>query len=398
MSIFLDQTPSPVYDRTMQKALYAFSGDPITFGHIDIIKRASRAFDKVIVGIGVNPDKQYTFTLEERTDMARHVLTGLLNVEVTPFQGLLVDFAYENGAQIIVKGVRNSADFNYETILHQMGESQKLGIDTHILIARPELAHISSSSVKAMQKEHGLIHEFVPLYVKQCLEKKLSGQYIISVTGEIGSGKSYISRKLIELGAKEGIEVHNIELDHIGHRITNALMEPQYIHIRNEIIKLFGKDVAMTDGFINRKVLGDIVFNDQEALDKLNDIMAQPISVRLRREIYGKKGLILINAALIAESDMSYLSNNNVILVSTDKEQQRKRLLERGLEASQIERRLETQYPFQEKQKILEDIIKRDNQGKVWTVDNIEGSDSSVKKLMKEILEYLTIKAAVNLP
>ena len=77
----------------MAKAMYAFSGDPITFGHIDIIQRASQVFDHVIVGIGVNPQKQYTFSLEERTRMAKQSLTNIPNVEVVSFSGLLVDYA-----------------------------------------------------------------------------------------------------------------------------------------------------------------------------------------------------------------------------------------------------------------------------------------------------------------
>ena len=173
-----------------KKAMYAFSGDPITYGHIDIIARASSAFDHVVAGIGANPDKKYMFNLEERTEMAKRSLTRFKNVEVASFQGLLVDYAYEQGIEVIVKGVRNAADFDYENVLHEVGVSQKLGIDTHILFARPELAHVSSSAVKSIQKEQGLIHEYVPLYVKQCLEARMSEQYIVGVTGEIGAGKS----------------------------------------------------------------------------------------------------------------------------------------------------------------------------------------------------------------
>jgi len=89
------------------------------------------------------------------------------------FEGLLIDFAYEVGADVIVKGVRNPSDFEYEANLYHLGESQKLGIDTFILIARPQLAHISSSAAKEIQKDQGLIHEYVPLNVKQALEIKL---------------------------------------------------------------------------------------------------------------------------------------------------------------------------------------------------------------------------------
>jgi len=375
----------------MRKSIYAFSGDPITYGHIDIIARASEAFDNVVVGIGANPDKKYMFSLEERTEMAQRSLSKFPNVEVISFQGLLVDYAYENGIGVIVKGVRNSADFDYENILHQVGESQKLGIDTHILFARPELAHISSSAVKSIQKEQGLIHEYVPLYVKQCLEARMSGQYILGVTGEIGVGKSYVSQRFTQIGKSRGIQVHDIELDHIGHQIIEELKHPRYDEIRRQIAETFGGHVRREDGTIDRKSLGEIVFNDSDALKKLNSIMSTPLQVRLRRELYGKKGLILFNAALIAESDMAYLCNNNVVLIYANKQTQEARLTSRGLSQEKMQRRLRCQFDFKEKNERLQQAIERDNQGKIWVVDNSEGKDE-IERTFDEVVTNLKIK------
>jgi len=377
----------------MVKAMYAFSGDPITFGHIDIIKRASETFDDFTVGIGVNPDKKYMFSLEERTEMAKAALSDLKNVRIVPFQGLLVDYAYENGISVLIKGVRNSADFDYENVLHQAGESQKLGIDTHILFARPNLAHVSSSMVKAIQKEQGLIHEYVPLYVKQCLEAKMSGQYIIGVTGEIGAGKSYVSKKFEEIGKARSIEVHNIELDHIGHEILEELKEPAYVKVRDQIAEAFRAHVKLSDGRINRKALGEVVFNDKSALETLDRIMYTPMIVRLRRELYGKKGLILLNAALIAEADWSYLCNNNAVLISVDKKSQERRLGERGLNRDQIQRRLESQYSFSQKYNSLNSSIKRDNQGHIWKLDNSDNSpEYQIVQVFDNVVKGLGVK------
>jgi pantetheine-phosphate adenylyltransferase len=376
----------------MAKAIYAFSGDPITYGHVDIIRRATSAFDKVIVGIGAHPTKQYMFSLEERTEMARRALANFPNIEVVSFKGLLVDFAYEHGIPIVVRGIRNAADLEYENSFHEVGASQKLGIDTHLLFAKPELAHISSSNVKAIQKEQGLIHEYVPLYVKQYLEAKMSGQYIVGITGEIGSGKSYISRKFEELGRVKNITVYNIELDHIGHKILTELKEPRYAQIRKEIIDLFGRSVGLPDGTINRKALGDIVFDNPKLLDNLNKIMYTPLLVRLRRELYGKKGLILFNAALIAESDMTYLCNNNVVLVNVDKESQQRRLAERNLSNEQIQRRLDSQFSFEQKKKRLEAIIERDKQGKLWILNNSDSATGQeIPAVFNEVIKDLNV-------
>ncbi len=367
----------------MSKAIYAFSGDPITYGHVDVVQRAAKIFDQVIVAIGVNPDKKYMFSLEARTEMASHSLRHLKNVKVVSFTGLLVDFAYEQGAEVIVKGVRDTKDFEYERYLNQLGESQKLGMETVLLFADPKLAHISSSSVKAIQKEQGLIHEYVPMLVKSKLEKKMSEQIIISVTGEIGVGKSFVCQKLVELGKEQGLEVHHIELDHLAHDIYERLTETGYAKVRQQLTKEFGEKIKNPAGTINRKILGEIVFHDEDKLAALNKIMYTPILVRLRRELYGKKGLILLNAALIAESDMAYLSNNNVILVKADEKIQRQRLEARDLTVEQIKTRLASQYDFAKKKQELEKIIRRDHQGQLWIVE------SNGRKVVQDLKQFL---------
>lgn len=371
----------------MTTAMYAFSGDPITYGHIDIIKRAADVFDNVIVGIGVNPQKKYLFTLEERTRMAKESLKQLKNVEVLSFSGLLVDYAYEKGASVIVKGVRNPEDFNYENVLHQVGESQRLGIDTHILFAKPHLAHVSSGAVKEIQKNQGAIHEYVPLLVKQQLESKISGQFIIGITGEMGSGKTYIGNMIQK--SEQKIPVHNIELDHIAHKILGELTEPAYVQIRKQISQTFGMHLLDSNGFIDRKALGEIVFNNVDQLHALNKMLNTPINVRFRRELLGKKGLILVNAALLAEADMLHICNNNVILIEVDKTTQIQRLKGRDLSDEQIQTRISCQYDFAEKKAGISVIIERDGYGKMWTLNNSQKFETSaVEQLLSEVKNY----------
>ena len=372
----------------MTTAIYAFSGDPITFGHLNIIQRASRVFDKVIVAIGQNPDKKYTFNLAEREEMARKCFSNCAgmphpHIKVVSFSGLLTDFAYEQGASVVIKGVRNSADFDYENVLDAVGKSQKLGIDTHILFADPELAHVSSSTVKAIAKHSGDIHEYVPLHVKQAVEERICGQYIIGVTGEIGCGKSYIGKFLSEQPG--GVPTHNIELDHLGHGILETLTEPIYVKVRQQIGELVPTALE-PDGFINRAVLGAVVFNDSRKLGRLNEIMDKPIMVRLRKEISGKRGIILINCALLSESHMLHICNNNIILIDVDKDTQQKRLLDRGLTEEQIQTRLGCQYDYQNKKGRIKVIIDRDRHGKMWFIDNSHNIiESDLVKRFKDI-------------
>lgn len=327
------------------------------------------------------------FTLEQRTDMAKKSLKKIPDVKVIAFKGLLVDYAFEHGIPVILKGVRNIRDFDYEVMMHQLSESQKLDIDTYLLPAKQDLSHISSSAAKALQQEQGLIHEYVSLYVKMCLEAKMSGQYIIGVTGEIGVGKSYISNRIEKIGNEKGIPVHNIELDHIGHQILGTLKEPIYENVREEIEKEFGPGVRLNDGSINRKALGEIVFNNKEKLERLNALLYSPLMVRLRRELYMKKGLILFNAALIAESNMAYLSNNNIILVTADKKSQKRRLMERKLTREQIKKRLESQFNMIQKKENLLAQISENSCGKLWLFDNSDLPDINDTERHKEEYE-----------
>lgn len=372
----------------MRKAIYALSGDPIHNGHLDIVKRTAKVFDEVVLAIGTHPDKCYLFSGEERMEMARRSLSHVTNVRVVCFEGLLVDYAYEQGISVIVKGVRNSNDFDYEKVLHLVGESQELGIDTYVLFARPELVHISSSTVKALQKEEGCIHRYVPLYVKQCLEARVSGQYIIGITGEIGSGKLRLSELFGALAKERNIEVHTIELDYLGNQILEEREEPSYHRVRERVVNEIGHSVQNADGTINKKKLGEIIYRDHEQLHKFNQIMEKPLIVRLRRELRGKKGLILLNAALMVESRMSYLCNNNVVLVRCDKRSQERRLMEGGFNKDQIRRRLASQYSEKEKQEKIQSLISQANQGTLWIVDNSEGhSYKSLVRTFDEIVE-----------
>lgn len=352
------------------KAIYAFSGDPITYGHIHIIERASKIFNELIVGIGINPAKKYLFSLEERLQLAKEALSGLKNIQVVAFRGLLVDYAVENEISVIIRGLRNSEDFNMELMLHQIGGSQKANIETIFFPSSQHMSHISSGAAKALQLEQGLVFDYVPLNVKQRLEERLSGQYIIGLTGEIGSGKSFICSQLSQLGKKAGIPVHIIDVDKIGHQILESLTEPLYREFREALANTFGNDIKNADGYINSKLLGAIIFNDPVKLEQFNESIYKPILFKLRRELYGKKGLILIESALIAESKMMNVCNNNIILINVEKEVQLNRLKEREYSEAQINQRMNSQYSYELKLNHIQNAINKDNYGTIYSYDN----------------------------
>jgi pantetheine-phosphate adenylyltransferase len=150
-------------------ALCPGSFDPVTLGHLDIIERAARHFDEVIVAVIRNPQKtQSLFPLEERQQMLKEAVGHLGNVRIEFFKGLLVDFAREHGAEAIVKGLRAVSDFDYELQMAQM--NQKLsGIDTFFLSTTPQHSFLSSSLVREVARYGGDVSGMVPKHVNERL-------------------------------------------------------------------------------------------------------------------------------------------------------------------------------------------------------------------------------------
>jgi pantetheine-phosphate adenylyltransferase len=153
-------------------ALCPGSFDPVTYGHLDIIERSSRHFDAVIVAVIRNPQKaQSLFSLEERQEMLYEVTAHLDNVRIEFFKGLLVDFAREQGADAIVKGLRAISDFDYELQMAQMNQRLS-GIDTFFISTSPQHSFLSSSLVREVAKFGGDVSSMVPKSVLARLQER----------------------------------------------------------------------------------------------------------------------------------------------------------------------------------------------------------------------------------
>ena len=157
----------------MIKAIYPGSFDPITNGHIDVIKRASRIFDQVTIAVSQNINKKSFLSKKEKIEAINNSLKGLNNVEVMAFDSLLVDFARANDAQIIIRGLRAISDFEYEFQLAGMNKHLDKNIETFFLTPSEEYANISSSLVREILLLGGNISDFVPLEVQKILLRKL---------------------------------------------------------------------------------------------------------------------------------------------------------------------------------------------------------------------------------
>lgn len=155
-------------------AIIPGSFDPITHGHLDIIKRSSKIFDEVIVAILINPDKKYFFTLNERLDMIDEIIKQekLENVKVDSFSGLLVNYAKQVNSKIIVRGLRAVSDFEYEMQLTSMNKSLDDDIETFYMMTNTKYSFISSSIIKGVSGFGADLTKFVPDIVAVALEKK----------------------------------------------------------------------------------------------------------------------------------------------------------------------------------------------------------------------------------
>ena len=157
----------------MLRAIYPGSFDPVTNGHIDIIKRAAAISDELIVGVLQNKAKTPLFSVEERVIMLREVTKNLKNVKIIPFEGLLIDFAAQMDAKVIIRGLRAITDFEYELQMSQTNRKLNADIETLFLTTSLEYSFLSSTTVKEVASFGGDISQFVPEFVAEQITEKI---------------------------------------------------------------------------------------------------------------------------------------------------------------------------------------------------------------------------------
>jgi len=143
-------------------ALFPGSFDPFTKGHFSIVKKASPLFDKIVIGIGENSNKTYLFSLEQRINFIKHCFKNNPQIEVGSYRNLTVDYCKEIGANYILRGLRNSADFGFERNIAQMNHAMMPSVETVFIVTDPELSAISSTIVREVIRHNGNASAFVP--------------------------------------------------------------------------------------------------------------------------------------------------------------------------------------------------------------------------------------------
>lgn len=159
----------------MRHCLYPGTFDPITFGHLDVLERAARLFDKVTVSVAANPSKQPLFTQERRLELVRQATAHLPNVQAVPFDGLLVDFARQQNAIAVIRGIRALSDFEFEFNMALMNRHLEPKLETIFVMPRETYSYTSSNLVKQVAKLGGDVSHFVPPVVAKALQEARGG-------------------------------------------------------------------------------------------------------------------------------------------------------------------------------------------------------------------------------
>ena len=157
---------------TNRVAVYTGMFDPVHLGHLDIIRRGSRLFDRLVVGVGINPEKAPLFTADERVELLRLVVKRFDNVEVEAFDGLAVRFVRDVGANVMLRGLRTLTDMEYEFTMTLTNLSLDNELETIFLMAKEEYSHVSSTLLRQIASFHGDLSKFVTPEVKDALERK----------------------------------------------------------------------------------------------------------------------------------------------------------------------------------------------------------------------------------
>lgn len=156
-------------------AVYTGTFDPVHLGHLDIIERGSKLFDRLVVGVGINPEKTTLFSIEERVRLLEEVAAPFGNVEVRAFTGLAVQFVRGLGAAVMLRGLRTLSDMEYEFTMSLMNLNLDPGVETVFLMAKEEFSHVSSSLLRQIAALGGDLSKFLPDPVKGPLVRRARG-------------------------------------------------------------------------------------------------------------------------------------------------------------------------------------------------------------------------------
>jgi pantetheine-phosphate adenylyltransferase len=345
-------------------SLFAGSFDPITDGHLDIIYQAARYSDETIVAVLNNDQKagRYLFNLDTRLEMTRRAvqemgLNDKITVVATEPQTVLADLYLKYNCSILFRGIRNEADKAYE---EQQMAAHKLILPTlqvGYLYPKEKVQHISSTLVKTFAHHHVDVSPYVPAFIKQELEEKVAGQYKIAVTGEMATGKSWVTDKLVEYLNLTGHSAKSIKLDNLIREIYDD-QTPGSAKLREDLVSLTQLKEVLNPGgqTVNRKVLAEFLFHPSTGAhrrDQIEQCTLPLLKMKYREALHNFRGIVVFEWAQLAEMGMGQWTNYNCIVVNSP--DRTKFIQNRGLSEKDVTERAKTQWSAEEKLQSLQD-------------------------------------------
>ncbi len=338
------------------KFAYPGSFDPWTKGHLSVLLSILEHDPDANVDIIIakNQQKSGMFQFEERKFIIEKSIPTRFQdrVRVSIVSGVVADYLYENNIPYFIKGVRDEADYRYETNLATLN-SQFYGSPMTLLIPQVnfDLSNVSSSNLKMLANLGISLDRYANAFVREILKMKTSKKWLIGVTGGITVGKSTFCHKLQEYAESHDVKIHYINMDHLNYIILNDkdYVLPVYRKIREQIGDEFGKAVLNDDGTINRRELGHIVFSDQGKLDRLTNILLEPMLYLMGQKMNSlSAGIILVESAMLFDRHLTELVDENVIYIYVEPAMQKQRLLEtrQNYSLEQAQKRIDSQMSF----------------------------------------------------
>lgn len=356
---------------TPKKFKFAYPGsfDPFTKGHLSVVTSfLSKDPDAGMeIVIGHNSSKKGTFSAAERKFIIEQSIPPHLRarVKVTIVEGIIANYMYAHSIPYFIKGLRDLTDYQYEFNLAQLN-SQFPGSPMTLFVPQTDssLNAVSSSNLKLLTNLGIPLEKYAPGFVREAIKLKTTGKMFIGVVGGIASGKSTFCRELAEFAKDRDLAIYHVNMDTFTHIVQTETKNvlPLFTKVRRELVDLFGESIMNPDGTINRKILGEIVFNDKEKLDLLTARMLEPVLFLMSEEInsFGP-GIVLIESAILLDRNISELVDDNIIHVHVSQETQLDRMIKfRGLTEKQALRRLRAQLTEAEIQARVEAIQSQD--------------------------------------
>ncbi len=384
------------------RGILPLSADPVTYGHLDLIKRALEFCTELVVLVCQNDAKRgsYLFSLPERAALLERAITlcQIPNVIVRTSNGLLVDELLIHGCDVIIRGIRTPQDREEEERqMRYHGLIRPSAVENVVYIeASDAWRDVSSTLVKAFVRHDVDVTRWTPSFVQVALEERLCQRFRVGITGCIATGKTHVSRALEQELSARGYGVTVISFDHLIRELYSENSVGAQ-HVRNGLARLCGEDLLTTDRqHIDRKLLADRLFaasTDPKLRMKAQALMEPHIMRLFRTAIHEARGIVLIEWAQLAEMSMSATVHYQSIVVDTSHEDRLQNFAARGIDADKLAKGAQLQWPADRKVESLAQAAHAAGGGFVLQYQNArlstDASAQNIRRLADEVLRHI---------